>query len=377
MTVIAWDGRMVAADSLITVGDTRVGYADKVVLKRFRDGSALYAATGPDGWLDAWIAWDVAGQIPGDRPSTSLPSHRTGVIIRWMDGECHSLTPEHPYWGKCDWPDAWGAGGDFAIGAMEAGADALGAATIAVKRSTGCGGFVTVWFTTHPEGPAHERCICDNCHAHFVTLETKALADCATKAEATAGEGVDAPARFDDQGRMIVTRAEMLGHSHVVYSDLIGDRREHVHSMSNVDGTPFEELRTTKCPSELSAKATLRGLLANYLADVPGDIHWRIKPEVESDKEGWWGYARLVCIEQPWQERVAERERQYAEKVDPRIAQSHTAASGLRLHMEKMAAVASRAQPRCDHGYLSHTCSTCAPEARQLLELALRPNGRG
>src|ERR1700750_2398012 len=170
MTIIAWDGKRLAADSLMTIGGTRAGMHDKVKLHRFEDKAALYASTGAAGWLGELTSWGAQGAQASEPPWTARAPRDSGVILRVMDGICHMLTPEHPYWVACE-PgcDAWGSGAELAIGAMEAGFDRLNAATVAVRRDTGCGGAVTVWYAEHPEftREAIERCACPSCFEHF------------------------------------------------------------------------------------------------------------------------------------------------------------------------------------------------------------------
>lgn len=137
MTVIAWDGRSVAADSLVTFG----GYispnrAQKIILLR----DFAYGITGFCGWFHAWIAWHEAGADPAKTPDASVPPDRSGNFLVFQGQDAFCCSKEMPYLQKAGAPDAWGAGCDFAIGAMRAGADARRAVEIAVACSSSCGG---------------------------------------------------------------------------------------------------------------------------------------------------------------------------------------------------------------------------------------------
>jgi hypothetical protein len=174
MTVIAFDGCMVAADTLMTVAGIRmVPHYEKVKLKRYQEGSVLYAQTGAAGWLDAWIAWDEDGADPANTPPSKIPAHESGQILKWDEGILYRLIPEHPYWLTLGSTlDAFGSGADVAIGAMEAGADAFTAAAIALRRVSGCGGTVLAWYARHPDPETVwrplERCACRKCNDWFM-----------------------------------------------------------------------------------------------------------------------------------------------------------------------------------------------------------------
>jgi hypothetical protein len=457
MTIIAWDGKRLAADSLMTTGTTRAGMQDKVKLARFEDKAVLYASTGAAGWLDEWIAWDIQGAKASERPWTALAPHYTGVIIRVMDGACHMLTPEHPYWLPCEPGDAWGSGADFAIGAMEAGYDAMNATTVAVRRDTGCGGAITVWYAEHPDYTTepHERCACPSCFEHFTRgtqpePEQGALERVVRNFDLSAylrPDGGLRPEMVREAAKMMEMASclgsaekacgsglQQLGeglYAHVVYSDLMGGERvEHKHDMSQVyfdltksgDGVPFDELCTGKYATVDGATDMLRDKLREYFAAHPGDVHWRVKPEIISqarfdDGPTFEGYARLVCIApdaiqrtQQWFEiplnrkvvvtehndelfakAVAEREARIVDRYKAAkagqevIARVRDTAAAIRQHMETMTdrveekAKAFAAQQRalhgdkvCEHGYVPKTCSTCTPQ----LAVASRPNGR-
>ncbi len=184
MTVIAFDGRMIATDTLMTVAGIRmVPHYEKVKIKRYQEGSVLYAQTGAAGWLDAWIAWDEEGADPANTPPSKIPAHESGQILKWDEGILYRLIPEHPYWLTLGSTlDAFGSGADVATGA-----DAFTAAAIALRRVSGCGGTVLNWWASHPDPEAVwrplERCACRKCNDWFVTARPNTTEDGATSAK--------------------------------------------------------------------------------------------------------------------------------------------------------------------------------------------------
>ena len=57
---------------------------------------------------------------------------------------CTSFTPKMPYPEEYFAPEAWGVGADYALGAMDSGADAKMAVERAIKREIWLGGPVQV-----------------------------------------------------------------------------------------------------------------------------------------------------------------------------------------------------------------------------------------
>jgi len=141
MTVIAWDGRMVAADGL-GVADGRRSFraSEKIVEK---DG-VVYATTGRMGPLqDAWIAWYEAGADPANPPPQGGAAEDCGNFIVFKHAKCFIFSHVVPYACEEVAPCAFGSGGDYAMGAMIAGADAERAVEIAIMCDVNCGGPIT------------------------------------------------------------------------------------------------------------------------------------------------------------------------------------------------------------------------------------------
>lgn len=140
MTVIAWDGRLVAADSLACYGTCR---AAAPVQKLRQRGSTVYGLTGSGALFEPMIEWVEKGADPASAPTAS-EKHKDTRLIVWRDGACYCYTLDMPYPEELFAPDAWGIGADLAIGALEAGADAAKAVEITIKRETHTGGPVQV-----------------------------------------------------------------------------------------------------------------------------------------------------------------------------------------------------------------------------------------
>lgn len=138
MTVIAWDGRTLAADSLTTFGDERsLIPAEKI---RIAHGRA-YGAAGIAGIFDALIEWHHAGADAAAPPKGVDKEWSLLVIEQDLTGWHYCGEALHPMRIAAPW--SIGSGGRFAAGAMLAGADAAQAVEIAIRMSTTCGPPVT------------------------------------------------------------------------------------------------------------------------------------------------------------------------------------------------------------------------------------------
>jgi len=159
MTVIAWDGRTVAADSLGVVGHgvrSRLASA-KIEL---RDG-VVFGTTGRMGPLrDAWIAWWQAGADAANVPAQGGAAEDCGNFLVFKDGRCFVFSHLIPYACEESAPFAYGSGSEFAIGAMrtdiKAGRspDATNAVEVAIECDVNCGGPVLTIDLPHASGPA-------------------------------------------------------------------------------------------------------------------------------------------------------------------------------------------------------------------------------
>lgn len=140
MTVIAYDGRFLAADSLKCFGSCKDAKPYQKIMVR---NGVAFACTGSAALFEPMIKWYLDGKDPEKLPPCGDQYKDTKLIV--FDGETASFyMPGLPYPDEVSAPDAWGAGADVAIGAMEAGLDAAKAVEIAIKREAFCGGPVQV-----------------------------------------------------------------------------------------------------------------------------------------------------------------------------------------------------------------------------------------
>jgi hypothetical protein len=153
MTTVAFDGTILAADSLRIRSGTRMGHFLKIHAKaadgefyREEDGRRLaFALTGFPAHREQWIAWYMNGQNKEDLPQTPCSHDFGGWFIVLREGEQPLLrvcSLETPYLVEAGVPDAWGSGGEIALGAMLAGQGSLAAVNIACgpRGDTGSGG---------------------------------------------------------------------------------------------------------------------------------------------------------------------------------------------------------------------------------------------
>ena len=135
MTVIAWDGKVLAADKCALYGDhRRVG--TKIV--RADNGCVLAACGGIASGL-ALFEWYNRGCHQEAWPETQKDKDEWATLIvaypsglGWYDRHPYRIQLEQPFM-------AWGRGGEFAMGALAMGATAVQAVEIASKYCDGCG----------------------------------------------------------------------------------------------------------------------------------------------------------------------------------------------------------------------------------------------
>jgi hypothetical protein len=137
MTIIACDGKSMAADGLCTGGGL-IHDSEMEKVHRLNDGR-LVGICGTAYGMQPFISW-LNDESP-DKPS--LDSSFEALVL-YPDGSCRS------YNDSCQWidqptPCVTGSGSMVALGAMLAGADAITAVGICTKVCTGIGGKTTVW----------------------------------------------------------------------------------------------------------------------------------------------------------------------------------------------------------------------------------------
>jgi hypothetical protein len=146
MTLLAWDGRYVAADSQITCGTIRTsGTVEKIS----KIGSTVYAFTGTAALREPMIEWVEKGADPDERPLFG-DGDKGCTLVVWRDGKCFQYNLDTPYPFECKAPDAWGVGMSYALAAMDCGKTAVEAVEKAIQREVYLGGPV-LWVDLKPE----------------------------------------------------------------------------------------------------------------------------------------------------------------------------------------------------------------------------------
>lgn len=131
MTVIAWDGKTLAADKRAT------GSHVYTVSKLFRSGEYIVGCSGEADQVGAFRAWFDDGRDPAtypkndDRKLFMLAVHVSGRIERY-ETTAWPITVESRF---C----AMGSGQPYAMAAMHLGCDAMRAVLVACEFDEGCG----------------------------------------------------------------------------------------------------------------------------------------------------------------------------------------------------------------------------------------------
>lgn len=134
MTTVACDGSSISSDSLVTSGDTVVGWHQKKVW-RMSDGSIVGCA-GPVDPINKFIEW-----LESDDDSAPPRDKDLAAIILYPNGKA-KLYQGTGIVVDCELPAAIGSGYVSALTAMDLGYDAATAVKMAIKRDTMSGGRV-------------------------------------------------------------------------------------------------------------------------------------------------------------------------------------------------------------------------------------------
>ena len=142
MTVIATDGRTIAADGLHTQSDGTIVRRDakKIVVR----GGRIFAFTGLTTFFERLIHWYINGAVPEDAPK--YPDGETfGFIVIEHDGTVRQIA-HNSGWSSDVMPKvwSWGCERDFALGAMRAGKSAREAIEMCIEHSAWIGGEIQV-----------------------------------------------------------------------------------------------------------------------------------------------------------------------------------------------------------------------------------------
>jgi ATP-dependent protease HslVU (ClpYQ) peptidase subunit len=145
MTVIAWDGKTLAADKR----SVNQGYA-ATVTKVFRSNDCLLAISGCLARAHAMYRWFVAGQDLEKFPKETTDDWALLLVV-FRDGTVWKYeSREHPFVIESQ-VCAGGSGRDFALMAMHLGYDARRAVELTCELSVDCGnGIDTLTFEDVP-----------------------------------------------------------------------------------------------------------------------------------------------------------------------------------------------------------------------------------
>lgn len=139
MTTVAWDGKTLVTESLITCGDTAFGNGQK--LFKLKDGSHVAFA----GRMDLYLA-TVEWLNGGEKPEVHEEDGVIGLVVdkkgkAWEFDERFRPMPTCTPW-------AGGSGASFALAALHLGKTAEEAVELACKLDT------------HSRGPLQKVVIC-------------------------------------------------------------------------------------------------------------------------------------------------------------------------------------------------------------------------
>lgn len=136
MTVIAWDGKRLAADKLGDMGGMKITVTK---IFRLKDGS-LAGFAGNFATVGEMLHWLNEGEIPDLLPASQRDENMWVGVLRIMPDKRILKYERSPYPMAIENHfTAIGCGREFAIGAMSMGASAHEAVNIANHNAVGCG----------------------------------------------------------------------------------------------------------------------------------------------------------------------------------------------------------------------------------------------
>lgn len=149
MTVVAWDGKALAADRRMCMGSAR---STGTKLKRLSTGEVI-ASAGQEGYCLRLERWYATGAVEADWPKPTDEGDRGNLTILRGDG-CYVASWCHPFIMRVEDPFyAWGRGFELALGAMSMGAGAAKACEVASRWDTTCGDGIDVMVFEPPAMP--------------------------------------------------------------------------------------------------------------------------------------------------------------------------------------------------------------------------------
>jgi len=146
MSVIAWDGKTLAADKLGCMGSLKI-----TITKIFCLATCLVGYVGEIDAGEELVDWFSNGAVPGDFPAGQRNIDKSNWLlviapdksIKKYERTPFPITIEDPFF-------AMGSGRDYAMAAMYLGKTAREAVEIACIFDNGCGNGVDVF--AHPKG---------------------------------------------------------------------------------------------------------------------------------------------------------------------------------------------------------------------------------
>lgn len=136
MTVVAWDGKTLAADKRATDGCAN---STTTKIKRLPDGS-LIGSCGDTSACREVCAWFERGADPSEFPATQRVSATAAWLLVIRPDGAVDYFQTSPYPGRFeDKFFAIGSGRDFALAAMHLGKDARTAVEVACALTVSCG----------------------------------------------------------------------------------------------------------------------------------------------------------------------------------------------------------------------------------------------
>lgn len=138
MTVIAWDGKSLAADRMSEC-ESLIRTSVKIVRAKNHSDTIL-AFTGTWASGIGMAEWYENGAKTYEWPAWQSSADTWARLIVWQAGELPFFYEQVPHKMIVTDPfSAWGSGSHFAMGALAAGADARRAVEIACEFCTTCG----------------------------------------------------------------------------------------------------------------------------------------------------------------------------------------------------------------------------------------------
>jgi len=134
MSVVAWDGKILAADRMGMFSDTI-----RTIQKLWKlSNGEVVAVVGPISTGLLVKEWYEAGANRKELPECQKTDEWAQLIVASKDG-CFYYDSQPVQIKVMDPFCAWGIGREVALGAMEMGGDAVKAVEIASKHVSGCG----------------------------------------------------------------------------------------------------------------------------------------------------------------------------------------------------------------------------------------------